>query len=191
MSLDLPGHGLSDHFPPGYVYDARGYVKAVKKAVAALGWKSFIFLGHSMGAVVGIMYSSVFPEDVSAFISVDIIKPWSFTPEKYASQLRKYLDKYLDYESKTTKPELVYEEEDLVRRTIEGSKSLDDRGARILLKRGARKAKNGKGLVLTRDLRAKSHFVGCISSEVWREMARLITCPVLMIKVSVDLKLLL
>lgn len=184
LSLDLPGHGLSDHFPPGYMYDPRGYVGAVKKAVTTLGWKHFIFLGHSMGAVVGIIYSSVFPEDVNAFISVDIIKPWSVTPNNYAPQLKKYFDRYFDSENKAVQPALIYEEEELVKKTIEGSKSLDDRGARILLKRGAQRAEGSQGLVLTRDLRAKVHFVGFISFEAWREMARLITCPLLIIKVS-------
>lgn len=183
LSLDLPGHGLSDHFPPGFIYDPRGYIGAVKKAMTVIGWKHFILLGHSMGAVVGMIYTSVFQEDIESFISIDIIKPWSHAPEKYPSQLKKYFFQYFDNENKAAQPALIYEHEELVKKTIEGSKSLDDRGARILLQRGARKAENGEGLILTRDLRAKAYFIGFISFEAWLELAKSIKCPLLFIKV--------
>ncbi|XP_066990545.1 probable serine hydrolase isoform X1 [Macrobrachium rosenbergii] len=183
LSLDLPGHGNSDHFPPGFIYDPRGYMGAVKKAVKVLGWERFILLGHSMGAVVGILYTAVFPEDVEAFISIDIIKPWSSPPEKYAAQFAKYFNQYFDHETKARQDPLVYEEHELVRKTIEGSKSLDERGARILLNRGARTAENG-GLILKRDLRAKVYFIGFVSFEAWVELARCIKCPLLFVKAN-------
>lgn len=182
LSLDLPGHGLSDHFPPGFIYDPRGYVGAVKKAMIAIDWKKFILLGHSMGAAIGILYTSIFQEDVEAFISIDIIKPWSSAPDEYASQLKKYFFQYFDNENKAALPALIYQYEELVKKTIEGSKSLDDRGARILLQRGARRTENGEGFILTRDLRAKAYFVGFISLEAWLELAKSITCPLLFIK---------
>nr|XP_053650636.1 probable serine hydrolase [Cherax quadricarinatus]XP_053650645.1 probable serine hydrolase [Cherax quadricarinatus]XP_053650654.1 probable serine hydrolase [Cherax quadricarinatus]XP_053650660.1 probable serine hydrolase [Cherax quadricarinatus]XP_053650670.1 probable serine hydrolase [Cherax quadricarinatus]XP_053650678.1 probable serine hydrolase [Cherax quadricarinatus] len=182
ISLDFPGHGHSDHFPPAFIYDPRGYVGSVKKAMTTIGWNRFILLGHSMGAVVGIIYTSVFPEDVEAFISIDIIKPTSYAPEKYATQYKKYFLQYLDNEKKAAQPALVYDEEELVRKTIEGSKSLDDRGARILLQRGARRIEEAEGLILTRDLRAKVYFIGFLSSEGWIEIAKAITCPLLFIK---------
>nr|XP_045599416.1 probable serine hydrolase [Procambarus clarkii]XP_045599417.1 probable serine hydrolase [Procambarus clarkii]XP_045599418.1 probable serine hydrolase [Procambarus clarkii] len=182
ISLDLPGHGHSDHFPPAFIYDPRAYMGSVKKAMTTIGWNNFILLGHSMGAVVGIMYASVFPEDVEAFINIDIIKPWSYPPEKYAMQYKQYFLQYFDNEKKASQPALVYDKEELVKKTIEGSKSLDDRGARILLQRGATRAENGDGWILTRDLRAKVYFVGFLSFEAWLELARAITCPLLLIK---------
>ncbi|KAK4298838.1 hypothetical protein Pmani_028856 [Petrolisthes manimaculis] len=182
VSLDLPGHGLSDHFPTGFVYDPRGYMASVKRAVIGLGWKQFTFLGHSMGAVVAIMYTAVFPEDVHALISIDIIKTWSYPPEKQASQMRKYFYQYFDNEKMCTQNPLVYTEEELIKKTIEGSKSLDERGAKIMLKRGAKPSEDGKGLILSRDLRCKTYFIGFIGLDVWIEAAKAITCPFLIIK---------
>ncbi|XP_063593419.1 serine hydrolase-like protein 2 isoform X1 [Penaeus indicus] len=184
ISLDLPGHGLSDHFPPGFIYDPRGYAGAIKKAVTVLGWKRFIYLGHSMGAVVGILYTSIFPEDIEAFISIDIIKTWSLKPEKYASELKKYYLSYFDNETKSKQPALVYQEEELLQKTIDGSKSLNEEGAKILLKRGAKKAEDGKGLILRRDLRAKAFFIGFLPFEVWVDMATSIKCPLLFLKAT-------
>lgn len=184
LSLDLPGHGNSDHFPTAFIYDGRGYVGAIKKAVISLGWDKFTYLGHSMGAVVGIMYASVFPEDVEAFISIDILKPWSTTPEKYPSSFKKYFTQYFDNETKCKYPPLVYDEEELVKKTMEGSKSLDDRGARIILERGAKRSEDGLGLILKRDLRAKNYFIGFLTFEAWQEMAKSIHCPILLIKAT-------
>ena len=183
LSLDLPGHGNSDHFPPGFIYDPRSYMGAVKKAMTVLGWKRFILLGHSMGVVVGILYTSVFPDDVEAFLSIDIIKPWSSAPEKYPAKFNKYFNQYFDLEVKANQKPLVYSEQDLIVKTMEGSKSLDERGARIILSRGAKKTEDGEGLILKRDLRAKAHFIGFISFEAWVEIARSIKCPLFFIKV--------
>ncbi|CAL4197698.1 unnamed protein product, partial [Meganyctiphanes norvegica] len=182
LSLDLPGHGDSDHFPTSFIYDGRGYVGAIKKAVTNLGWDKFIYLGHSMGAVVGIMYTSIFPEDVEAFISIDILKPWSTSCEKYPSSFKKYFTQYFDNEKKCKYPPLVYDAEELVKKTMEGTNSLDDRGARIILERGAKKSEDGKGLILKRDLRAKNYFIGFLTFEAWQEMAKSIHCPILLIK---------
>ena len=184
LSLDLPGHGKSDHFPEGFIYDPRGYVGAVKKAVTTLGWDKFIYLGHSMGAVVGIQYCAIFPEDVISFISIDIVKPWSFSPEKYPSQYKKAFTSYFDNEKKSKLPPLVYNKEELIKKTIDGSKSLNYETAKILLERGSRKSEDGEGYVLTRDLRAKSYFIGFMSFEAWLSMAENIKCPQLFIKVS-------
>lgn len=183
LSLDLPGHGLSDHFPPGFIYDPRGYMGAIKKTVKAIGWRRFIYLGHSMGAVVGIMYAATFPEDVAAFISIDIIKPWNLTPEKHPAEMKKYFLQYFDNEEKASQPALVYKEEELLKRIMDASRSLNERSARILLQRGARRVEGGSGLVLTRDLRVKAFFIGFMSLDDWLGMAKAITSPTLIVKV--------
>ena len=40
VSLDLPGHGKSDHFESSFIYDPRGYVASIKKAADALEWSA-------------------------------------------------------------------------------------------------------------------------------------------------------
>ena len=37
----------------------------VKRIVRHLGWSKFSIIGHSMGAGIGALYSSVFPNEVS------------------------------------------------------------------------------------------------------------------------------
>jgi len=183
VSLDLPGHGKSDHFTPSFIYDPRGYVGAVKKAVTALGWQKFIYIGHSMGALVGILYSSIFPDDVSCLISIDIIKPWSFDAESYPSKYKKYFEDYFNNEKKAVIPPLVYKKEDLIKKMIEGSgNSLDEESAEVLFPRSVQAAEKGEGFVLTRDLRAKTYFIGFMPFDAWVEVARGISCPTLIVK---------
>lgn len=185
LSLDLPGHGKSDHFHTGFIYDPRGYVAAIKKAVQTLGWKDFTYVGHSMGAVVGILYCSIFPEDVNGFISIDIIKPWSHKPEDYPKQFKKYITSYFDNEEKSLLKPIVYIKDELIKKTVAGSgSSLDNSAAEILLERGAVPSADGSGYILTRDLKAKTYFIGFYSFDAWVAIADAITCPILIIKVN-------
>ena len=150
ISIDLPGHGKSDHFGPSFLYDPRGYVGAVKKVVDSLEWKEFVYLGHSMGAVVGIIYCSIFPSDVTSFISIDIIKVWSFEAEEYPQRLRKYFELYFDNEKKCSLPPLSYTKSVLIQKMIQGSGgSLDESSADVLFDRGVTKIlqKEGKETV--------------------------------------------
>ncbi|KAF2357977.1 Alpha/beta hydrolase fold-1 [Trinorchestia longiramus] len=183
VSLDLPGHGKSDHFQNGFIYDPRSYVGSIKKAVEALGWKKFTYVGHSMGAVVGILYCSIFKDDIDCFISIDIIKPWSIKAADYASNMLKYFQSYFDNEKKCSLPPIVYSKQELISKVISGSRnSLDVAAASVLLERGAVSSKDGSGYLLTRDLRAKTYFVGFYSFEAWVAFAEAIACPILIIK---------
>lgn len=185
VCLDLPGHGKSDHFNNGFIYDPRGYAGAIKKAVVVLQWTKFTYIGHSMGAVVGILYTSIFPEDVDSFVSIDIIKPWSLEEDKYPTMLRKYFNSYFDNEQKYVLPPIVYNKEELIKKTIAGSgNSLDVASASLLLERGSCPSEDGNGYCLTRDLRAKTYFIGFTSQKAWNGIASSIKCPVLIIKVS-------
>ena len=188
VSLDLPGHGKSDHFEKSFIYDPRGYVGSIRKAADALEWSRFTYMGHSMGAVVGIIFCATFPELVDSFILVDIIKPWSEEAHQFAPKLRKYFDSYFSNESKVNLPPLIYSKEELIQKTVEGSRnSLNTKSAEILLQRGSIPSEDGTGYVLTRDLRAKTYFIGFFSSEVWISFARTISCPILIIKVKFSL----
>ncbi len=59
VALDLPGHGESDHRPPGAHTYFLDYVPTVFEAADALGWDRFILLGHSMGAGIGTLAAGV------------------------------------------------------------------------------------------------------------------------------------
>ena len=69
---DLRGHGLSD--PSGTLeYAVEHYAEDLAALVAALGWRRFLLVGHSLGAAAGIEYAARHPERVAGLALVDPI----------------------------------------------------------------------------------------------------------------------
>ena len=70
LSLDLRGHGDSDHVdPPSYFYE--DYAADVNRAVEKLDLKDFVLIGHSMGGMVSLLYSATYPGRVKKLVVVD------------------------------------------------------------------------------------------------------------------------
>ena len=68
IALDLPGHGGSDGKGESTI---RGYKEFTNKFIEALGLKSLIIVGHSMGGAVAMLYALDHPELVMALVLVD------------------------------------------------------------------------------------------------------------------------
>ncbi|GIY72845.1 serine hydrolase-like protein 2 [Caerostris extrusa] len=64
VAIDAPGHGLSSHLPAGTWYHYMDYMVEIKKIVDYLKWDKFSIIGHSVGGVMSLLYSSIFPNDV-------------------------------------------------------------------------------------------------------------------------------
>lgn len=60
ISVDLPGHGLSDVY--GEVHSMEFMATAVKNMVDSLDLKKVFLLGHSMGGYVALAFLELFPE---------------------------------------------------------------------------------------------------------------------------------
>lgn len=88
VALDLPGHGRSDHLPPGAEYSLPGTVHAVLDAADALGWERFALLGHSMGAAIGSIVAAAAPERVARFVAIEALGALADTEDRTARRLR-------------------------------------------------------------------------------------------------------
>jgi len=75
IALDLPGHGYSNHYPPGFHYHLIDLVQAVFDASIALKWSHFTLLGHSLGGIIGSLLAASFPESVDALVLIDSLGP--------------------------------------------------------------------------------------------------------------------
>ncbi len=80
VALDLPGHGHSDHRPPGVHYHFVDFVPDVLAAAEALGWRDFVLLGHSLGAGIGAFLAAIAPERVRGLAMIEGIGPLSGDP---------------------------------------------------------------------------------------------------------------
>ncbi|XP_076808802.1 serine hydrolase-like protein [Clavelina lepadiformis] len=69
--IDLPGHGLSSHLPPGMFYSKDHYVFVVDQIANYFSWATFNLLGHSLGGIISVFYAGTFPEKVDKTICLD------------------------------------------------------------------------------------------------------------------------
>lgn len=95
LVLDLPGHGLSGYRAQGLGYHLWEYTHDVLLAAEAFGWTRFAVLGHSMGAIVGLLLAGSLPERVSRLALIDGLFPQTGeaaeAPERLGQALRKSL----------------------------------------------------------------------------------------------------
>lgn len=75
VCIDLPGHGCSSHFPSWMIIDFLDYVHAIYHILEALQWKTCIYLGHSMGAQLGVAFSIIQPHRIEKLIALDGLVP--------------------------------------------------------------------------------------------------------------------
>ncbi|MDX2436169.1 MAG: alpha/beta hydrolase [Acidobacteriota bacterium] len=87
VAIDLPGHGRSQHRPPGVVHHFVDWVPEVAAAADALGWDSFSLLGHSMGAGIASLVPAVFPGRVRRVVLLEGAGPLAADARKAAEQL--------------------------------------------------------------------------------------------------------
>ena len=71
VSLDLTGHGFSDHRPPGSGYHFIDMIVDVFEVLNFLGWDRFSLIGHSMGAGVASYLAGTIPEKIDSLILIE------------------------------------------------------------------------------------------------------------------------
>jgi sigma-B regulation protein RsbQ len=72
VTLDLPGHGTSGR--ERTFWSLEGFAKDVNYVVQELELDQVILIGHSMGADVGLLAITAFPQPYIGFIAVDYFK---------------------------------------------------------------------------------------------------------------------
>lgn len=89
IALDLPGHGLSDHFTSSDAYLLTHQLRWLHAVLEVISNRPVILLGHSMGAAIAQLYSACFPERVSKLISLDMLGSVSEDTQLFVKRLRK------------------------------------------------------------------------------------------------------
>ncbi|KAM9640352.1 serine hydrolase-like protein 2 isoform 3-T3 [Morphnus guianensis] len=131
VAMDFSGHGLSSHRPAGSPYHFLDYVSDVRRVAAALQWRRFTLMGHSMGGCVAGMDT-----------------------EAWLKSKRMVIDRLLSLEAKQQTPK-ARSPEAALQRLLEANRHLTAEGGAILLQRGA--TETPAGLVYNRDMRVHMH----------------------------------
>ena len=88
VALDLPGHGASDHRPPGIDYAFADWLHDGFDALDSLGWEQADLLGHSMGGAIASFMAAAEPARVRRLALVEALGPVAGDPAKAGERLR-------------------------------------------------------------------------------------------------------
>ncbi|NXV65187.1 SEHL2 protein, partial [Molothrus ater] len=144
VAMDFSGHGLSSHRPAGCPYHFLDYVIDVHRVAAALQWRRFTLMGHSMGnfsfsyCFISPQFCFLYPEMVDKLILLESLG-FLLAPEDTEGWLkskRRVIDRLLSLEAKQQTPK-ARSPEAALQRLLEANSHLTAEGGAILLQRGA------------------------------------------------------
>lgn len=87
ISVDLAGHGQSDHRPGCMPYDIWDNVNDLYQLVERLGLTQVKLIGHSMGASIAMMFACCFPDKVTGLYLIDGLAPLTYEAAEQAEKL--------------------------------------------------------------------------------------------------------
>lgn len=142
-ALDLPGHGFSEHRPPGQRYHNADFLDDLLAAIDLLSpGRPVILLGHSLGAGLLLMLAGLMPERVERLVLIEGLGPLTADPGQYAAMTRLSLESYRDF-----RPErkALASPDDAVRARMNGlTGALSEAAARLLCTRSLETAADGQ-----------------------------------------------
>ncbi|XP_076306492.1 serine hydrolase-like protein isoform X2 [Tachypleus tridentatus] len=183
IALDLPGHGLSSHKPPGSIYEFVHFLIDVKRVIEFYEWKKITIIGHSLGCGLAVFFASLYPNLVDCVIGIDLIKPVATPVEKITRRAAEAIDQHLLLEKKCSQEPPVYTQDQALQRLIDGLQNqVTEKSAKILMKRGTRLSSDGKGLIFTRDIHARKISLFNFDIEQQKLILSHLKCELLIIK---------
>lgn len=94
IAIDLPGHGYSDHRPPGYAYNLLDYVQDLADLIAILDRPVHV-VGHSLGGIIASLYAATRPDNLFSLTLIDSLGPYVAEAEDFPQRLAKGIGKAL------------------------------------------------------------------------------------------------
>ena len=76
VNIDLPGHGFSSPMSTGLPLHFFDYVYSILFVLDALKWQTCTYIGHSLGAHIGIYFSILYPKRLEKIVAIDGLLPF-------------------------------------------------------------------------------------------------------------------
>lgn len=134
VSLDLAGHGLSDHIAAGG-YSLWQQAATVLQVAEQLGWDRFALLGHSMGAIISGVLAGSLPERIIGAGLIDGLLPFTSEADHAPVQMARFLNASLKTPAKR-KPVYDSVEKAITARVLGGNTPMTREAASLLVERG-------------------------------------------------------
>lgn len=174
IAVDLPGHGLSGHWPEHQHYHVWAGVEDIEHILDALEWDKAHLLAHSMGAAMATLYAGTFPDRLKSLTLVEAIGPASGEMATAPERLAKAINSMKDHVPGQKPREGT---ESFVQARLAGSLKLQPDSAKRIVERGL--LKTDEGYVWSNDKRLRYSSMMRLPEELIASFISAITCPVL------------
>lgn len=179
IALDLPGHGDSEHLPPGASYLFVDQVALVHAATVALGLPRYRLLGHSLGAALASVLAGTFPERIERLALIEGLGPLADPPQAQPERLAKALRAE---EEKGGRSSPVHPTLDAAIDRLTKATAIPRDAAAVIAGRGLREVEGG--LVWKSDPRLRHPSRTRYCEDAVQAFLRRIACPVLVVRGS-------
>lgn len=186
LAIDLPGHGRSSHYAPGYYYHTSDMIHLLEEIRRKFQWPRLSIISHSMGAFISFLYAALYPDDVDFVCALDSLKPQVLHPTKTRKVVMGNWKRSLDgsissFDHTRGQPNYTYDE--IIHRIHAGSfKSIDVDKAKYLIPRSVAKTIGTDKYHFTRDFRLKFMNPSMLGQEISLECIRRIKAAYIFIK---------
>ncbi|XP_011858122.1 PREDICTED: serine hydrolase-like protein isoform X1 [Vollenhovia emeryi] len=174
VCIDLPGHGWSSHFPSWMMLDITDFVHALYFILEALQWETCIYIGHSFGAQIGLMFSVIHPNRIRKLIALDGI-----LMNFYEVDQVKYFNKSSTFSIKAgrdEKPLSFNKEEVLHALKFMRIATLNSEAAEAMFEHAVTKV-NGR-YIYNRDIRLKNHTLSYMDLKIFQKFNNNLSIPI-------------
>jgi pimeloyl-ACP methyl ester carboxylesterase len=176
IAIDLPGHGLSDHRPPGTTYHLIDGVTDALQVADKLGWKKPHWIGHSMGGAVAVLAAGAAPDRFERLVLLESLGPIVDGPDMAAVRLASHLKDRREFLSKRLP---VYPDLETAVRARMTAGDLSAASARCLAERGTKPSEGG--LTWRSDPRLRINSPVRLTEDQVHSFLSHIQCPTLVV----------
>ncbi|XP_014486815.1 PREDICTED: serine hydrolase-like protein [Dinoponera quadriceps] len=180
VCVDLPGHGYSSRFPSWMMVEFVTYIDTIYYILEALQWKTCIFIGHSMGAQLGIFFSINRPHRIEKIIALDGLIPIVSTTDD--DFIKSFKEKFMLLRQNQNANNLYTKEEALYALKNLRFAALNSDAAEALFEHFVTKV-DGK-YKYTRDVRLRMTITSLLSLEQSYSILRNLSVPLYVVVAS-------
>ncbi|XP_050541234.1 serine hydrolase-like protein isoform X3 [Daktulosphaira vitifoliae] len=182
ICIDLPGHGLSAHFPQHVPLEFINYLSVIKLIRDHFNWSQFVYLGHSFGGQLGSWFTSTYPEYIKCLIVLDTMGPRSVDCNITKQNVRTRIDDFqaLQSRQKGRDPPVYTYNQAIEKIKSSRPSKLTDESVHILAKRSLIKV-NNESFKFSYDQRLKLQIHPLMTFDQQKNILSHLSCPILFV----------
>ncbi|KAJ2949339.1 hypothetical protein O0L34_g15250 [Tuta absoluta] len=181
VSLECPGVGNSDQFPKYARFTTADMVPAIVAVKEHFKWDRFIYIGHSLGVVLGKYFNFAYPGVIKRMVELDPVPAYdAWFPESFGPWYKLFYGDYYQKDTyhkyngpEETAPKYTYER--ALHMMVQG-RGLTQEAAEHILERALKPAGDGK-YRFTYDQRQKEVTRLPLSPEFMKKLYTSVSTP--------------